>query len=168
MVEYGRASSIQMDMTTKSVTDGVDGTASDYFTNQKLWAGTEFVHNYAPYHSNNASATIGGPIIPHHQFFFFFDIEPLRASTSTGNNTQTYEDPQFASWAKQNFPNTLGTKILNSYPASSATTTAVTRTAADVFPGTCGTAATYNLPCNMPMIDSGMLNVANYTTATRF
>jgi len=39
-VEYGRASSIQMAMTTKSGTDGLHGTASDYFTNKKLWAGT--------------------------------------------------------------------------------------------------------------------------------
>ena len=30
---------------------------------EKLWAGTEFVHNYSPYHSNNMSATIGGPIV---------------------------------------------------------------------------------------------------------
>jgi len=167
-VEYGRASSIQMAITTKSGTDGLHGTVSDYFTNQKLWAGTEFVHNYSPYHSNNVSATIGGPIVPHHQFFFFFAIEPLRASTSTGNSTTTYEDPQFANWAKQNFPNTLGTKILNSYPASSATTTAVLRTANDVFPGTCGTAATSNLPCNMPMIDSGIFNGTNYRNGNQF
>jgi hypothetical protein len=167
-VEYGRASSVQMAMTTKSGTEGLHGTASDYFTNQKLWAGTEFVHNYSPYHSNNVSATIGGPIVPHHQFFFFFSIEPLRASTSTGNSTQTYEDPQFANWAKQNFPNTLGTKILNSYPASSATTTAVLQTANNVFPGTCGTAATFNLPCNTPMIDSGIFNGTNYRNGTQF
>jgi len=83
-VEYGRASSIQMAITTKSGTDGLHGTASDYFTNQKLWAGTEFVHNYSPYHSNNVSATIGGPIVPHHQFFFFFAIEPGRASLRRG------------------------------------------------------------------------------------
>ena len=167
-VEYGRASSVQMAITTKSGTDGLHGTASDYFTNQKLWAGTEFVHKYAPYHSNNISATIGGPIIPHHQFFFFFAIEPLRASTSTGNSTQTYEDPQFTAWAKQNFPNTLGTKILSSYPASNATPTAVARTAADVFPGTCGTAATFNLPCNMPLIDSGIFNGTNYRNGNQF
>jgi hypothetical protein len=167
-VEYGRASSIQMAMTTKSGTDGLHGTASDYFTNQKLWAGTEFVHNYAPYHSNNVSATIGGPIIPHHQFFFFFDIEPLRASTSTGNSTQTYEDPQFTNWAKQNFPNTLGTKILTSYGATSATTTSVVGTGQSVFPGTCGTAATFNLPCNMPLIDSGIFNGTNYRNGTQF
>jgi len=167
-VEYGRASSIQMAITTKSGTDGFHGTASDYFTNQKLWAGTEFVHNYAPYHSNNISATIGGPIIPHHQFFFFFAIEPLRASTSTGNSTQTYEDPQFANWAKQNFPNTLGTKILTSYGATNATTTSIARTAADVFPGTCGTTATFNLPCNMPLVDSGIFNGTNYRNGNQF
>ena len=99
-VEYGRASSTQMAMTTKSGTNGIHGSASDYFTNQSLFAGTEFVHKYAPYHSNNISGTIGGPIIPHHQFFFFFAIEPFRASTSTGNSTQTYEDPAFTAWAK--------------------------------------------------------------------
>lgn len=167
-VEYGRASSVQMAMTTKSGSEQFHGTASDYFTNQKLWAGTEFVHNYAPYHSNNISATIGGPIIPHHQFFFFFAIEPLRASTSTGNSTQTYEDPQFAAWAKQNFPNTLGTKILTSYPASNATTTGVARTANDIFPGTCGTSATFNLPCSMPLIDSGIFNGTNYRNGNQF
>jgi len=167
-VEYGRASSIQMAMTTKSGTDGLHGTASDYFTNQKLFAATEFVHNYAPYHSNNISATIGGPIIPHHEFFFFFSIEPLRASTSTGNSTQTFEDPQFVSWAKQNFPNTLGTKILTSYPASNATVTGVLQTAAQVFPGTCGTSATSNLPCNTPMIDSGIFNGTNFRNGTQF
>jgi hypothetical protein len=167
-VEYGRASSIQMAMTTKSGTDGLHGSASDYFTYQKLWAGTEFVHNYSPYHSNNASATIGGPIIPHHQFFFFFSIEPLRESTSTGNATQTYEDPQFVNWAKQNFPNTLGTKILTSYPAANATTTAIVQTAATVFPGTCGTAATSNLPCNTPMIDSGIFNGTNYRNGLQY
>ena len=167
-VEYGRASSIQMAMTTKSGTDGLHGTASDYFTNQKLYAGTEFVHNYAPYHSNNASGTIGGPIIPHHQFFFFFAIEPLRASTSTGNSTRTYEDPQFVAFAKANFPNTLGTKILTSYGATSATTTAVTQTAAQIFPTTCGTSATFNLPCSTPMIDSGIFNGTNYRNGTQF
>ena len=168
-VEYGRASSVQMAMTTKSGTDGFHGTASDYFTNQKLWAGTEFVHNYAPYHSNNVSATIGGPIIPHHQFFFFFAIEPLRASTSTGNSTQTYEDPQFTSWAKQNFPNTLGTKILTSLSGLECHhDRGVPQTAATVFPGTCGTAATFNLPCNTPMIDSGIFNGTNYRNAHQF
>jgi hypothetical protein len=167
-VEYGRASSVQMSMTTKSGTDSFHGTASDYFTNQKLFAGTDFLHNYAPYHSNNMSGTIGGPIIPHHQFFFFFAIEPLRASTSTGNSVQTYEDPAFTAFAKANFPNTLGTKILTSYAPTNATTTSVAQTAATVFPGTCGTSATFNLACNTPVLDSGIFNGTNYRNGTQF
>ena len=153
-VEYGRASSIQMLMTTKSGTEGFHGNIADYFTDQKLAAGTIFVHKYAPYHSNNVSATVGGPIVPKKQFFFFFSYEPLRASSATGNGIVTYEDAAFTNWAKQNFPNTLGTKLLTSYGPTGAVTTGVAKTAADLFPGTCGTSATNLLPCSTPMVDS--------------
>jgi hypothetical protein len=44
-VDYGRASSIQMTMTTKSGTSNYHGTASDYFTYQKFLARTEFVQS---------------------------------------------------------------------------------------------------------------------------
>ncbi len=122
-VDYGRASSIQMVMTTKSGTDQFHGNVSDYFTDQHLWAGTEFVHNYAPFHSNNMSASVGGPIIPHHQFFFFFSIEPLWSSNSTGNSQTTFEDPAFTSWAQANFPNSFGTKLLTTYKPTAGTPT---------------------------------------------
>jgi Carboxypeptidase regulatory-like domain len=161
-VEYGRASSIQMVLTSKSGTNAFHGLASDYFTYQGLWAGTEFVHTYAPFHSNNISAAIGGPIIPHHEFFFFFSIEPLRSSASTGNAVNTFEAAQFTSWAEQNFPNTLGTTLLKTYPPSGATVTGVAETANQIFPGTCGTSATFNLPCSTPMIDTGIFNATGY------
>src|SRR5580704_772498 len=161
-VEYGRASSIQMVMTSKYGTDQFHGNVSDYYTYQGLWAGTEFVHKYAPFHSNNYSGSIGGPIIPHHQFFFFFAIEPLRSTASTGSQSQTFEDPAFTAWAQQNFPNTLGTSLLTKYTPSKATVTGVAETAADIFPTTCGTAATFGLPCNTAMIDNGVFNSASY------
>ena len=44
-------------------------------------------------------------------------IMQIKRESSDSNNTQTFEDPQFVGWAKQNVPNTLGTKILTSYPA---------------------------------------------------
>ncbi len=160
--EFGRASSIQMVMTSKSGTNSFHGLASDYFTYENLWAGTEFVHKYAPFHSNNISAALGGPIIPHHEFFFFFSIEPLRSSASTGNSVNTFEDAAFTSWAKTNFPGTLGTALLTTYPASGATVTGVAQTANDIFPGTCGTPATFNLPCSLPMIDTGVFNASSY------
>lgn len=167
-VEYARGGSLQMIMTTKSGTDTFHGQASDYFTNQHVWAGTEFVHSYAPFHSNNISANIGGPIVPHHQVFFFFAIEPLRASSSTGGASHTFEDPAFVSFAKAKFPNTLGTQLLASLPPSHATVTGVAQTAATVVPGTCGTAVTSFLPCGLPMIDNGVFNATNYRNGTQY
>jgi hypothetical protein len=161
-VEYGRASSVQMVMTTKSGSDQFHGNLSDYYTYQGFWAGTEFLKKYNPFHSNNYSASIGGPIIPRHQFFFFFGIEPLRAAASNGTGSVTFEDAAFTSFAKQNFPNTVGTQILSTYTPSGATVTGVSKTAADIFPTTCGTAATSNLPCDTPMIDTGVFNSSSF------
>lgn len=168
-VEYGRASSTQMAMTTKSGGDKFHGSAADYFNNQSLWTHTEFngKTKYAPFHSNNMSGTIGGPIIPHHQFFFFFAIEPLRQSTSTGNATVSFEDPQFTAWAKSNFPNTLGTSLLSTYPAKAVNATVV-KTAAQAFPGTCGTPAAANIPCSTPVFDNGIFNATSFRNGTQF
>jgi hypothetical protein len=164
-VDYGRASSIQMVMTTKSGTDRFHGNVSDYFTNQHLWAGTEFVHNYSPFHSNNMSASIGGPIIPKHQFFFFFSIEPLWSSTSTGNNVTTFEDPAFTNWAAQNFPGTFGTKLLTTYKPTAGTATGVSATAQQAFPGVCGPGS---IPCDLPVIDTGVFNSTSLTRTSSF
>ncbi|MBV9267479.1 MAG: TonB-dependent receptor [Acidobacteriaceae bacterium] len=159
-VDYGRASSIQMIFTTKSGTDAFHGNVGDYFTNQHLFAGTEFVHNYAPFHSNNMSATVGGPIIPHHQFFFFFSIEPLWSSAAAGSVT-TFEDPAFTSWAQANFPNTFGTKLLTSYKPANAVATS-SQTAAQLFPGSCGTANAAFVPCSLPVLDTGVFSETNF------
>jgi hypothetical protein len=167
-VEYGRASSIQFMSTTKSGTNEFHGNASDYFNYQSLWAGTEFVHSYAPFHANNMSGTIGGPISRSQHAYFFFAIEPLRSSTSTGNTIQTFEDAAFTNWAKQNFPNTLGTQLLTQYPPSNAIVSGVSETAANIFPGTCGTPATANIPCNLPMIDNGVFNSTSYRNGLQY
>jgi len=168
--EYGRASSLQMVMTTKSGGSQFHGSASEYFTYQNLWALTEFAEprKYAPFHSNNLSATIGGPILAKHQFFFFFAIEPLRSTVTNAASTTTFEDPQFTAWAQANLPSSLGTKILTTYTPSGATVTGVAKTAADIFPTTCGTTAASNLPCSLPMIDTGVFNSASFRNGTQW
>src|SRR6202046_3937779 len=133
-VDYGRASSIQMTMTTKSGTNRYHGNASDYFTYQKFLAATEFTHTYNPFHSNNISATIGGPIIPRREAgFFFFAIEPLRSSNAITSNI-TFNDPAFATWAATTFPNAVGSKLLTTYPVSNVSGVAVIQTAATLYP----------------------------------
>jgi hypothetical protein len=168
---YGRGSGLQVALTTKSGSDQFHGLVSDYFNNQTMYAkyslpGSD--HSYNPFHSNNFSGAIGGPIIPHHQFFFFFAVEPLRSSASTGNQVLTFPDAQFASWAQANYPNSFGTKILNTYTPSGASISGVSKTAQDVFPGSCGTASTNNLPCSTPMIDTGIFNSSSYRNGDQY
>ena len=170
-VEYGGGSSIQMVSTTKSGADQFHGLVSDYFNYEKMYAKTVFMgpkDEYNPFHSNNFSATAGGPIIPRRRLFFFFAAEPLRSAASTGNQTIFFPDRQFAGWAQQNYPNTFGTRILNTYVPSRATVSGVSKTAADIFPGTCGTPATTGLPCATPVIDSGIFNSSNFRNGDQY
>jgi len=170
-VGYGRGSGLQVAQTTKSGADQFHGLASDYFNYQSMYAKYSLPgedHPYNAFHSNNFSGAIGGPIIPHHQFFFFFAVEPLRSSASTGNQVLTFPDAQFAAFAQANFPSTFGTKILNTYKPSGATVSGVSKTANDIFPGTCGTAATSNLPCATPMIDTGIFNSSSFRNGDQY
>lgn len=178
--EYGRSDGIQTTMTTKSGTDKFHGLVSDYFNYQNMFARTEFSPGkYAPFHSNNISAGVGGPIIPNHQFFFFFDIEPLRSSSSAGS-VVTFADPQFLQWAKTNFPysggtagscagisGSLGSCLLNTYLPANISGASVSQTAAQYLGCTAGqtniAVGAASLPCAMPVIDSGAFN----TTAVR-
>ena len=171
-VDYGRASSIQTSITTKSGSDQYHGFASDYFTNQKFQAYTHFARHYQPYHSNNISAGIGGPIIPHHQAFFFFSIEPLRSVAANNAATVTFEDPAFIQFAKTAFPNTVGTAIVSSYGVNGIANTTVSKTAAQLFPSgsaqACGTASTGFLPCNTPVIDQGQFSSSAFRNAVQY
>ena len=160
-VEHGRSSAIQTVMTTKAGTQQFHGQASWYYYNQHFWNASEFARNYSPFHTNNESITVGGPILPHHQFFFFVAVEPIRGSSSTGNSSITYNDPAFTQWAVQNFPQTVGTQLLQRYPITKAINlTSVAQTAQEIFPGTCGTPATFNLPCSLAVIDNGVFNAS--------
>ncbi len=171
-VDYGRASSIQTDITTKSGSDHLHGFASDYFTNQYFEAYTHFARKYAPFHSNNISAGIGGPIYPLHQAYFFFSIEPLRSLTSSLGSTVTFEDPAFVQFAKTTFPSTVGTKVIANYGVQNVSGTTVSQTAATLFPATsatpCGTAASNFLPCGTPVIDSGSFSSSSYRNALQY
>jgi hypothetical protein len=79
-----------------------------------------------------------------------------------------FEDPQFTAWAKANFPNALGTKLLAQYPASNVTGVKVAKTAANIYGSSCGTAATANIPCSLPVFDQGVFNATNTRNALQY
>src|SRR5271169_1760794 len=182
--EYSRASGLQTVMTTKSGTDQFHGFAADYYYNRNMFACTKFSPNeYLPFHGNNMSFGIGGPIIPHHQFFFFFDVEPLRSANSTVARGQTFADPAFTSFATTNFPNTVGTGLLQTYTPTNLTATSQLLTAGQYFVPASSTnpvagcpagQTTINigggalLPCNLPFIDTGSLSAKAVRNGTQY
>jgi Carboxypeptidase regulatory-like domain len=166
--EYSRAAGLQTMFTTRSGTDQFHGSASDYFNYQKMFASQHFVgYPYKPFHSNNMDFAVGGPIIPHHNSFFYFAVEPLRSSSSAGGSV-TFPAPEFITFAQANNPNTVGTHILSTYLPSGVVGTSVQKTAQDIFPTTCGTAATENIPCATPMIDTGSFGATSVRNGTQY
>jgi hypothetical protein len=171
-VEHSRAAGLQTIFTTKSGTDAFHGSASDWFNYQGMFASQHFVgYPYQPFHSNNMDFAVGGPIFPHHESFFFFAVEPLRSSASAGGSV-TFVDPAFTSFAATNYPGTVGTHILQTYPTSGVGGAKVQQTAADVFgsaSGGCGTTTGQNgVPCDLPMIDQGSFGATQIRNGTQY
>ena len=174
-VEHSRAAGLQTIFTTKSGSDSFHGSASDYFNYQGMFANQHFVSSstspYKPFHSNNFDFSVGGPIIPHHNSFFYFAVEPLRSSASAGGSV-TFADPQFIAFSQANFPNTVGTKVLSTYLPSGVGGVTVQQTGQDVFgsdPGGCGTTAGQNgVPCTLPMIDQGSFGATQIRNGTQY
>src|SRR5215469_13175378 len=102
--EYGQAGGGFFNYTMKSGTNGLHGSAFDYFVNEALNAGLPFTnagatnslkngqHIRNPIRQNDYGFTLGGPIhIPkiyngHDKTFFFFSFEQFRQSTFTTNS----------------------------------------------------------------------------------
>ena len=158
--ENNVGSSVLIQITTKSGTNQFHGTGSLLFTNQDLLARSVFTQgSYPPFSRKDLSGTLGGPIIKN-KTFFFADVESLWSTSSTANSVQTYESPQFVGWAQQNFPNTLGTKVLTGNMASAVATIGAKETAQQYFAlptggSACGTAATAYIPCSLPVLVQG-------------
>ena len=170
-VDFGRASSIQTVITTKSGTSRYHGFLSEYYTYQGLTAKPVYFPkntSLAPYHSNNMSFGVGGPIIPHHEFFFFAGFEPYRALASNGTSNLTFEDPAFVAFANTVRPNSPEVQLLNKYKPSNLISTGVQSTAQQLFGAACGTPATDNIPCSLPVIDNGVFNASAYNNSNQY
>jgi hypothetical protein len=167
--EYTRASGVEEVLTTKSGSDRFHGSAADWYYTEQMYAREHFTpaSGYLPFHGNNISAAVGGPIIPRKQLFFYFAVEPLRSSLAT-NSSISFADPAFLAWAKTNYPNTVGTGVLNTYVPTHVSGVAPDQKASDVFPTTCGTASTNNLPCSLVLSDTGNFSAPQIRNGTQY
>jgi hypothetical protein len=95
--EYGQGGTAVFNLTMKSGTNTVHGTAYEYFVNEALNAGTPFTSDGAGSHLRPRSRrsdfgfTFGGPVyLPkiydgHDKAFFFFSFEQYRQATTTNS-----------------------------------------------------------------------------------
>jgi hypothetical protein len=187
-VDYGRAASIQTVMTTKSGTNQFHGLASEYYQYQGLQARGEFgvpqPTALNPYHINNMSFAVGGPVIPHKEFFFFAGYEPYLSLASNGSGLIGFEDPAFVSFAQSAAPGSPEVALMSKYPVSGVVNTKVAATAGSLYGNTLSTPAAQqacangagnvtaydniSIPCSTPVFDSGNFNSSSYYNAEQY
>jgi hypothetical protein len=175
-VEYGRGSGFQTIATSKSGTDQFHGIVSEYYRYQKWAARGEFGPNYQllpvapPYHTNNLSFDLGGPIWKSHKLFFFASYQPYHTEGSD-YVLEYYEDPAFVTWAAANFPASPELSLLQKYPETKTIFKQVFQNGQQYFGATstggCQTAY-YNYSCTAPVVDQGEWNSASATNGKQY
>jgi outer membrane receptor protein involved in Fe transport len=168
-VEHSRAAGLITAFTTRSGTDQFHGSAADYFNYQGMYADQHFAGlPYAPFHANDFSFAVGGPVIPHH-LFFYFAAEPRRGSNAAGGNI-VFADPQFLSFIADpanGLSGTVGTHILTTYLPQGLSGVAVNHVASQDITD-CGTPAANNIPCNLPITDIGAFGATAVRNGTQY
>jgi hypothetical protein len=175
--QYGRNSSILTQITTKSGTNKVHGSLFEYHTDNKLTARNVFQNTPNPItgrivpvsRRNEFGGSIGLPIRKDHTFVFASYDQLKSAQAFTGN--YTVETPEFTSFIKTAFPNSIATKLLTSYPAEVGASGAPITVAAEMTAlglGTCAGTNSIGMPCTMPLFQPGILSISTPRNGTQW
>src|SRR5215510_7323737 len=155
--DVGRNSSVLVNVVTKSGTNGFHGTLAWFHTDNKLQART-FTQTQVPvFRRNEASWTLGGPIVKN-KTHFFAGMDILRSGVGTGFRANTVTN-EFIEFVKQKFPNNISYKVMNEFRDQLQSTT-VALTAGQVANSNCTgntpiTTPLGQMPCNFPMTKAG-------------
>ena len=66
------------------------------------------------------------------------------------------------------FPNTIGTSLFTNYPLTNTQLISVLQTAQQAFGDSCGTPASGNIPCDLPVIDSVSFSSSPFRNAIQY
>ena len=183
-VDFGSASSMKVNFTSKGGTNQFHGTVGDRYSGRGLNATPDFASPALPNFRRWYSASVGGPIWKDKTFFFFSFLHQTQVSTS--NSLQHWATNDFTgTWAPQNYPNSTNVKnLLQPFPVGNAsagqvaavTKQGVTAHASDLFatntPGECAVPikdapfflgkqiGSTPIDCGMEVVDYGVLNQA--------
>lgn len=155
--EYGRNSSVLVNVVTKGGTNDFHGTIGWFHTNNRLQART-FTQTKVPvFRRNEANWTFGGPIVKN-KTHFFGSMDVLRSGVGTGFSANTVTQ-DFIDLMKQRFPNKISTFVMSTFRDQLQAGT-VALTAGDVAKVACTGSAPITtplgqMPCNFPMTKNG-------------
>ena len=115
--ERGRNSGALIEVYTKSGTNQIHGTLSEFHTNNALTSRTVFQTAVPPFRRNEYGGVLGGPLIKNRTFLFgsYYRL----SSSASQTDVVTAETPQFLQYLQTFFPNNVSTKILSSVPIGS-------------------------------------------------
>ena len=155
--EYGRNSSVLVNVVTKQGTNDFHGTIGWYHTNNVLQARNTFQNEVPVFRRNEANWTFGGPIIKN-KTFFFASMDILRSGVGTGFSSSTVT-PEFINLVKTRVPNNISSFVMSTFRDQLVPTSAGL-TAGQVAGVNCSgstsiTTPLGNLPCNFPMTRNG-------------
>ena len=199
-VDYGAASSIQVTMTTKSGTNQYHGSGSLFYQYEKLNArgyyGPPHPEPIPAYHITNMSFTLGGPVLPRKQLFFFVAYEPYRniasnaggytwvmstdaTLTATPSLGQTQGFTEFLQQANPNSPEVQMMTATNNLPSSqfkpaAPVDTITYYTAAEIYNGgACPASGNLgpqylNVPCNFVINQAGYFSTVNKSADAQY
>ncbi|MCU1261376.1 MAG: hypothetical protein JWO80_4261 [Bryobacterales bacterium] len=125
--ERGHNSGALIEVYTKSGTNDLHGTLSEFHTNNQLTSRTVFQSAVPVFRRNEFGFTAGGPAIKNRTFLF--GSYHRLASSASQTDVVPVETPQFLSFLKQNYPNNISTRILSTavpgaYPVANFLTVA--------------------------------------------
>jgi hypothetical protein len=115
--ERGHNSGAFIQVFTKSGTNQLHGTLSEFHTDNELTSRTIFQSSVPPFRRNEYGGTVGGAVVKN-KTFLFGSYYRLSSSTSQ-TDVVTAETQQFVNYLKQYYPNNVSTKILTSAPIGS-------------------------------------------------
>jgi hypothetical protein len=160
--EFGRHSSVSVNVVTKQGTDKLHGTLSFFHTDNVLQSRTIYQLPTGPVFRRNEYAwSFGGPIRKD-RTFFFGSMDGLRSGVGSGFPT-VIESPEFLSYMTANYPNNISTFLMSKYPGSIKPVrnfqTAGNQAGVDCStlpsPSDPITSALGSIPCNLPITGEG-------------
>jgi hypothetical protein len=153
-VDQGQASSVLVELTTRSGTNTFHGAVNYQYSDNNLKRFGYFQKVYNPFRRHDVSVAVGGPLLKD-RLFFFGSTEIKRRLVPASTGSVTAETPAFVAYGKSINPNGLGVSLLSRFPTA-LVSTSTAQTSGQVLGCKNGVNTdTGNLACTVPFIITG-------------